>query len=711
VKANAAPLLSREQCHEIALWITANESSMPESVRILFGLQRKYLMAGVELRSRFDETIRELRRALGITASSERRRSGYVLAGVGRVAELSAKDKRYRLEAQRDRSEKLCHWHEVLTKQHKDKAQHLEGKIVKIKDEPMTEPLVESERQGPSELELQLHAQMPVEQMPLTQEQKSEMDATAKQFVERLEQGEGVSDPQLQSVEETLMSAGVVVSNEQLEGLAADLSEQPADAKVVKTLKDKRVRYDITVQVSRIELEVEKQVLVNGAKERTVVSASTDAYGPAHYSVTWTTLGTLAVLVGQFAMPLNRLAKLFSSVGKTFTAGGLSRLLHYVAERFVAIYIELGEQLSDSDIVSGDDTACRVLEVSGYFEKLRQGAEKAEEPEAPWAVYRTRAEAQQSIEACERSRTQQRERLRGEANGEERDRVSLGMLIGRHMDFESERQDGQGAKRSLNTTVMTGRSVASDPRSLIVFYRSHLGGLGNVLESILRNRNPSAKQVIVQADLSTTNLIRDERLLSLFDFKFIGCSAHARRPFALYEQQDPVYCAFILHLFTGLAMYEERLDAHGRNWQNVLAVRQHDSRKLWEQIREVAVKLESRWSKESKLGAGARYVIKHYDKLTAYLDDPRLQPTNNLQERMLRTEKLIENSSMFRKSLEGRFVLDIIRTILQTAVAAGVPVHEYLVSVLRSDPDEVAQHPERFTPRAWAARKTSEQAS
>jgi len=132
---------------------------------------------------------------------------------------------------------------------------------------------------------------------------------------------------------------------------------------------------------------------------------------------------------------------------------------------------------------------------------------------------------------------------------------------------------------------------------------------------------------------------------------------------------------------------------------------------LWEQIREVAVKLESRWSKESKLGAGARYVIKHYDKLTAYLDDPRLQPTNNLQERMLRTEKLIENSSMFRKSLEGRFVLDIIRTILQTAVAAGVPVHEYLVSVLRSDPDEVAQHPERFTPRAWAARKTSEQAS
>lgn len=70
---------------------------------------------------------------------------------------------------------------------------------------------------------------------------------------------------------------------------------------------------------------------------------------------------------------------------------------------------------------------------------------------------------------------------------------------------------------------------------------------------------------------------------------------------------------------------------------------------------------------------------------------------------MLRTEKLIEGSSMFRKSLEGRFVLDVVRTILQTAVAAEVPVHEYLVSVLCTPEAEVKQHPERFTPHAWAA--------
>jgi len=212
----------------------------------------------------------------------------------------------------------------------------------------------------------------------------------------------------------------------------------------------------------------------------------------------------------------------------------------------------------------------------------------------------------------------------------------------------------------------------------------------------------------MQADLSTTNLIRDPALLSRFDFKLIDCSAHYPESFALYEHEDPLHCPHMLHLFTGLAMHEQLLDEYGRNRDNVLAVRQADSRRIWGHIKELATKMTAKWSKSTKLGTAARYILKHYDKLTAYLDDPRLEPTNNMRERMLRTEKLIENSSMFRLSLEGRFVLDIIRTILQTAVAARVPVHEYLTSVLRSNADEIDQQPERFTPHAWASRQRAE---
>jgi hypothetical protein len=56
--------------------------------------------------------------------------------------------------------------------------------------------------------------------------------------------------------------------------------------------------------------------------------------------------------------------------------------------------------------------------------------------------------------------------------------------------------------------------------------------------------------------------------------------------------------------------------------------------------------------------------------------------------------------------LEGRFALDIMRTVLQTAVAARAPLQEYVLSVLRASPAEVSAAPGLFTPREWAAANT-----
>jgi len=691
--------LSTEQRREVARWIALNLASLPEHVRVFLAPHCKYLAADGDLRRHFDATFRELRRALGITPSSERRRSGHPLASLPPGRARSAQTEQERLEEQLDRSVQLGGWHAELNDRHHRKATRIEKRLAKMKTTATTD-----REQETLMTDQDVTEDTPVEEIELTPEEQAASQTIARQFGEHLMLGAG-ADPALQSVNETLMPGGAVVTTEEYEDLLAEVPEDLADATLVKTLHERRVRYDFTVSVSRIEIDVEKKVVVKPNGERTVVATSTAAFGPPHYSVTWSALATLAVLVGQFALPLNRLATMFSTFGKRFTAGGLGRMLHYVAERLVPICLELADQLADSRILAGDDTSCRVVEVSSYF-----AAEKKEKP-PPWADYRTRAAAEQSLKRCEQMR--QDRMLRREDGDREARRTpdegpSLGMLIGRVLDFESPRQDGQGFKQSLNTTVLSGRSIAEDPCSLIVFYRSHLGSCGNLLESILRGRNPSAREVILQADLSTTNLVTDPELLARFTFRLIGCSAHARRPFALYEHEDPVYCGWMLHLFKGLAIHEQRLDVHGRNRQNVLAVRQAESRALWVQIQELATKMKAKWSKATKLGAGARYILKHYDKLTAYLDDPHLEATNNLRERMLRTEKLIEGSSMFRRSLEGRFALDVVRTVMQTAVAAGVPVHEYLESVLRADAEEIATHPERFTPRAWAAAGTGD---
>ena len=304
--AAAAPL-SREQIHEMSSWFKDNESTLPEDIRVILSLVLSFLAGTGELRLRLRELSRELLRALGITRSSERRPSGDPLAVVRRAQARSATCERQRLEAQRDRSDRLSKWHGRLTKRHRDKAKRSEEKLAKMKKKPRNDPMVESGQQGPSAQELELHEETPVEQIELTLEQEAEVEANAKVSVEHLEQGDGATDTELQPSDKALMPNGAAVSTQQHERLAADLSKQPTDTKIIKTLQDDRVRYDIAVQVNRIELGVEKQVLVNGNGKRTVVSASTDSYGPPRFSVTWSALATLAVLVGQFAMPLNRL--------------------------------------------------------------------------------------------------------------------------------------------------------------------------------------------------------------------------------------------------------------------------------------------------------------------------------------------------------------------------------------------------------------------
>jgi predicted DNA binding CopG/RHH family protein len=276
-------------------------------------------------------------------------------------------------------------------------------------------------------------------------------------------------------------------------------------------------------------------------------------------------------------------------------------------------------------------------------------------------------------------------------------------LLASELDFEHEKRDGGGAKKALHTTTISGRTEPDDPRSLVVFYRSHLGGFGNLLETLLRRRDPKHGALTVQSDLSTVNLVTDKELLRLFVIRVVGCTSHARRPFALYQHEDPTSCGHMLELFKGLFLYEQGLNLVGRNYENVLAVRHVDSRELWRQIKELAEQMSTRWSRETKLGEGARYIVRNFDKLTAYLDDPRLDITNNFSERMLRMEKLIEASSLFRTSIEGRCALDVLRTVLQTAIAAGAPLQTYLLSVLRASPDEIQADPERFTPRAWVA--------
>jgi len=293
---NKAPTsLTAEQLNEVDEWIGANLAQMPEAVVAFLTFHRKYLRAGQDLRRRFNETLRELRRALGITASSERRRSGSPLASVPAGGSGQALTPRQRLEHQQCRSRRLGDWHDELHDRHTRRAKRIKEKLAKMEPDPPPPPVTNEEQAEPATTASQQDITMdtPLEEIERTEEEKARSRQRGIELADHMALGDG-ADPALQSVTETLMPAGAVVSHEEMENLAAHLPAHLAGAKVVKTLSDQRMRYDISVAVNPITFNVQKHVVVKPNGERTVVSASTDPYGPPRYSVTWSTLSTLA---------------------------------------------------------------------------------------------------------------------------------------------------------------------------------------------------------------------------------------------------------------------------------------------------------------------------------------------------------------------------------------------------------------------------------
>lgn len=570
----------------------------------------------------------------------------------------------------RDRHGRLKEWHGDLEQRHQEKMERIDKRIDNLPDDDTKHPKRDAAQDEADDAK-----------------RAARVAEGVRRLTEHYQLGDG-PDPALQSTRETLMSGSEVSVSDDRVRFDAPVPDDEG-IKVVDTRVEERVRYDFTLVVGRVVADVEKKVIVDGEGNRRMISASTAPLGPPRFAVTWRFLINMVVLVVQYAMPMNRLANLLSTDDKRFTSGALARMLRMVAERFIPIYLHMFDELADAEIMQGDDTSPRVLEVKRHFAR---DTDEGTDQESPWHSYRTREVAAETL-AKERGPP---------PPGAKNHHASMGARLSSELGFEFARRTGDGTKRALNTSVVSGRTDQSDPRSLTVLYRSHLGSFGNLLEVLLERRNPRNVNVLVQSDLATVNLVHDPQLRQRFKIEQYGCASHARRPFAQFEHEDPELCDMMLHFFKGVFLHEDGLDLYGRNAQNVTAVRDVDSREQWENIRKLARIMTKKWSPKTKLGEAARYILRHYEALTAHLKDPRLSPTNNFSERMLRMEKLIQSGSMFRATLDGRFALDILRSIMQTAIVAGAPLQEYLLNILLMPREEIESHPERYTPRAWS---------
>ncbi len=707
MKQASSTAVNPEQRQAVVCWLQAKVDEVPEELRASAARLIDEL-ASPKSTSQARRSWLQLGRALGIVASSEKRRSSRPTGGTRGGSKPKPNSERERLEQELEETDASLDRDMSRRRKKQRKKARLKRRLKKLLAE---QPPKAAEQPGVSspqeDDELDVDETTPIDDIPLTDEDRCEIRASTRATTGRMALGDG-ADPAFRPALETLMTSSPVATFSEPVDVPATLPAGVDDEAVAHTMHQTRIRYDVSLSVTQINLNVEKKVVIGKDGHRHVYSGSTSAFGPPRYPVTWCTLATLAVLIGQFAMPMNRLATLLSTAAKRFTTGSLGRMAHYIAERLQPIYLALAAELADAESFAGDDTPSRVIEVSRFFSDPPESGQRDSRRRPPWADFSTRASADATFHAWHHKQQEYDAAKAAGGRSVQMARpapVPLCVQVGRELTFESDRRNGEGKKQSLNTTVVTGRSDADNPDSQIIFYRSHLGSFGNLMEDLLRKRDKRQEALTILSDLSTTNLVTDDELLSLFKIALAGCSAHARRPFALHEADDPIDADLMLSYFGTLALHERCLTRLGRNRENVQAVRSVDSASMWEEIKRLALEMCEKWSSSTPLGKACRYILKNLSKLTAYLSDPTLDWTNNFCERLLRPEKMIEKSSLFRQTLEGRVVLDILRTVIQTACASGVGVHDYLVSVLMADPDDVRDNPHRYTPLAWSARQ------
>ena len=468
----------------------------------------------------------------------------------------------------------------------------------------------------------------------------------------------------------------------------------PDDNVSVIEKKSSRVGFQVVIE----KVEVTTQTAFS-RKTGECIRASTDALGPRGKKVTWDGLVSLMTMMVGYLIPANRISGMLGEVGSYFTRARCTHLLQYTAKRLLPIHLEHVLKLSRAQTLHTDDTGARCPEAQRAKENFGLEGE-----ETPWKNWTHRHHQRPNLNGRENSPEEPAQGL------EPNPKDGLNRHVAWELGFLNTNKDGSPRKR-LRTTVVIGKEDAQDMKSFVVLYHTHFGEAGDVLSRILQRKKESLPKeagekptVWIVSDLLATNRPSDISLGKTFDIKTSGCMRHARRGFKINEDDDLVPCRKITIAFDCMASLEKEVTQRGRRTSNVLATRKYTAR-LWNYVHQMSEGLAMKWPEGHPVGRAARYVLGNYEELTRYLTEAHLPDNNSLSERMLRPERLMERSSLFRWSLEGRCAWNIVRGIYQTCQLTGVNFKGYLDWVLRASEEDISSNPENYTPHAYAHRK------
>jgi len=165
------------------------------------------------------------------------------------------------------------------------------------------------------------------------------------------------------------------------------------------------------------------------------------------------------------------------------------------------------------------------------------------------------------------------------------------------------------------------------------------------------------------------------------DVSLAFCWAHLRRRFyeRFVSEASPIAAEALQRI---AALYRIETDIRGRGPDERRAVRQERSVPL---IAALHAWLRDRLaliSQKSKLAEVIRYALSHWDGLTRFLDDGRIEIDSNAVERSIRPITLNRKNALFAGSDGGGENWAVIASLVETCKLCGVDPQAYLVDAL-----------------------------
>ena len=232
------------------------------------------------------------------------------------------------------------------------------------------------------------------------------------------------------------------------------------------------------------------------------------------------------------------------------------------------------------------------------------------------------------------------------------------------------------------------------PIALFMTGRKHAG---ENLKDVLDERDGRLPAPVLMSDALDRNVPKGHAVIET------NCLQHARTHVVEKRDDFPEPCGHVLSQLKKVFKNEKHCKKHGLAGEERRRYHEEQSGPVMAGLKKWMNKQfeDRRVEPNSGLGQAFTYMLKRWEKLTAFLKVPDAPLENNRCERALKRAIIHRNNSRAYRSRRGAHVGDVYMALIYTAELHSVNPFEYLTALQRYA-KAVAEEPEQWLPWTYA---------